>query len=184
MDVTRAFRRLTELANGYGFIVKDHGNGHLQVKGAFAVSYYPESKRQTAYVAHTTHGISGATPEQVVAMARGTLAPGPRLRKRKRSYRKERENLIRRWESQGRDLLCHWCSDTMTVQPGYLNSVTLEHIVPLAAGGRDVPTNHTLACVVCNCARGGKTYPPSADRREFMAARMRATGMHLSAEKT
>lgn len=41
-----------------------------------------------------------------------------------------------------------------------IDEATLDHVIPLSRGGRDVPANVVLACRDCNDAKGDRTATP------------------------
>lgn len=46
---------------------------------------------------------------------------------------------------------CHYCKCTMTECDGVTpTSVTLDHVIPLCAGGLNHPSNMVAACFACN----------------------------------
>lgn len=49
---------------------------------------------------------------------------------------------------------CCWCGLSMDRAGRGGRGATLDHIVPLAKGGPDVPENLAAACRLCNAARG------------------------------
>lgn len=133
---------LEQKAKKAGVEVIDKGNGHIQLKGALLVNYYPKSKTRTAYVAGTRKGMKHVTEDQAIAMCfEAPQALGKE--KRKRDYRKEKERLLRKSN------LCHWCSLTLTIE-----TATLDHKVPLSRGGLNNFNNYVLACYCCNQRRG------------------------------
>lgn len=122
-------------------------NGHYQIQGKLLVNYYPFSKNRTAYVAGTTSGYPHVSPKRAVemAMTRPDLVSADQKDKRSTNTRKIRKRLLR-----GRACVkCHWCPTIID-----LDTSTLDHIIPIAAGGLDNDNNRTLACEPCNRARG------------------------------
>lgn len=57
---------------------------------------------------------------------------------------------------------CCWCGVKCRPEPGYKNSVTLEHVTPRSEGGSDERDNLAMACHACNSRRG------STDAEVFM----------------
>ena len=51
---------------------------------------------------------------------------------------------------------CYWCGVTMN-DGAPDNRATIDHVVPLCRGGRDVEGNRVLACHLCNNIKGGKS---------------------------
>lgn len=135
---------LLAAAKTRGATIIDRGNGHFQIKGALLVNYYPNAKRQTAYVAGTNGGKQFVNPEQAVALAfrPPTFAPGASERK-SGGYRRVKIRLFKKQKH------CHWCRTKLT-----LETATVEHVIPLARGGLDNDNNRVLACGPCNQGRG------------------------------
>ena len=65
---------------------------------------------------------------------------------------------------------CQYCGK----RPGKDNPLTLDHIVPRAAGGTDRPDNITTACRRCNIAKGDQPVEQFLSRRPAVLARIRA----------
>jgi 5-methylcytosine-specific restriction endonuclease McrA len=102
-------------------------------------------------------------PEKVVACVIAAAASPPRLEKRDRrrkGYVRRKRFLMRR------DPHCKWCGIPLTMDREQvtegLRLATLDHEIPLDAGGLDNPNNYVLACEPCNTARGNRTGPPPA----------------------
>ncbi|MGY8682671.1 SpvB/TcaC N-terminal domain-containing protein [Bradyrhizobium sp. UFLA05-153] len=55
------------------------------------------------------------------------------------------------------DLICRYCSQKMTKEPGKPNSRHTDHIDPVKQGGTNSPDNAAAACRTCNCCKGGRT---------------------------
>lgn len=53
------------------------------------------------------------------------------------------------WEAEYTDG-CHYCGNT--------DDLTIDHIVPSSQGGKDTPSNITVACRSCNSRKGTKPY--------------------------
>lgn len=134
---------LQSICDSKGVELEIKSNGHAQLRGPLLVNYYPFSKALTAYVKNTTEGRKGVTPQEAVEMCFKEPS-GIKKAKRRISYKKVRALLIERGVTK-----CHWCDKALT-----LETSTLEHIVPLSRGGLDCMQNFTLACQVCNEARG------------------------------
>lgn len=49
--------------------------------------------------------------------------------------------------------ICYWCPSTLTAV-----NRTIDHITPLARGGKHVPDNLVAACASCNQLKGKKLY--------------------------
>jgi len=111
-------------------------NGHVQLKGDLLVNYYPESKKQTAYVAGTTAGKKRVSPEEAIEMCFKAPELIGRKDNRSANSKRKRQALFKKGVNK-----CHWCGVDITV-----DSSTLEHIIPLARGGLDNANNRALAC--------------------------------------
>lgn len=72
------------------------------------------------------------------------------------SYIKKRWKLVytRCRLAEAQNWKCCWCGKECRPEPGYRNSVSLEHIVPRSEGGTDDIENLAMACVRCNNKRG------------------------------
>ena len=135
---------LKKLAEKSGVEYIDKGNGHVQLKGALLVNYYPDSKSKSAYVAGTKKAVKRVTPKEAVAMC--FQAPESQGAKDRRggNSRRKRLALLKRGVTE-----CWWCEKPLTI-----DTSTLEHIIPLDRGGLDNANNRTLACLKCNNDRG------------------------------
>lgn len=129
-------------AKARGATVRDCGNGHIQIHGVLLVNYYPNAKRQTAYVAGTTGGKRFVDPEQAVALAFQPPAFQPGIAKRKQQTSAKH----RMFKTQKR---CHWCRIKLTAE-----TATVDHVIPISRGGLNNDNNRVLACQPCNSARG------------------------------
>lgn len=145
MNEERVRAELAALAAEYRIEIVEVSSGHFHVKGRLLVNYYPFSKRKSAYVAGTTTSKSNCNAADAVQMAMTPPGPVPKMMqdKRRGSYRKVRERLLRKSDK------CHWCEIKLT-----LDTSTLDHVIPLGLGGLDHPTNWVLACAPCNAKRG------------------------------
>lgn len=137
---------LRDAAAARGATVQHLGNGHFQIRGRLLVNYYPWSKKRSAYVAATTHGVNHISPTEAVAMA---FSAPPIVAPTKKDSRhghpkRQRARLIRKNGAN-----CHWCQVRLTV-----GNSTVEHVIPLYRGGLDNANNRVLACKPCNQARG------------------------------
>ena len=141
-DIRKAARRA-----GVDVVYEERPNGHVQVRGALLVNWYPYSKRSTAYVAGTRRGTRSADARQVVEMA--TTAPD-------RTQRKVKRRTYTAWKRRQfkKNRMCHWCRHAMILEPGTPDSATVEHVIPLARGGLDNDNNRVLAHERCNHRRG------------------------------
>lgn len=67
-------KQLKKLAREAELEVIERPEGHVMVIGGRVnVTWWPESRRMTAYAEGATKGRSYATPKQVIAMANGDL---------------------------------------------------------------------------------------------------------------
>lgn len=132
---------LKGFAKKHGVEVIDNGGGHIQLKGLLLVSYYPNSKKKTAYIAGTSGSSVNVSPEAAVMMAI-TIPKGARS-KRLKSYKAAKNRLLMN------NPYCCWCKMKLTKE-----TATIEHIIPLARGGLNNHNNYALACEPCNTKRG------------------------------
>ena len=136
-----------KLAAKYDVAFTLRANGHVQLKGDLLVNYYPESSKQTAYVAGTTKGRRHTSPKDAIAMCFSAPEYAPQHQRDKRragASRRQRAALLKKGVNT-----CFWCG-----VPVDLDSSTIEHKIPLARGGLDNANNRTLACKKCNHERG------------------------------
>lgn len=49
---------------------------------------------------------------------------------------------------------CAICGEPVTMRDGDPRRATVDHVLPIARGGLDVPANWQLACHECNQAKG------------------------------
>jgi 5-methylcytosine-specific restriction endonuclease McrA len=164
------FRAFAALCSQHGLQSRDCGDLHWQVLGGKfpVVNYYPS--RGTVYVSGLTFR-EGRQRKPIEAIEIAVGAPEAELTEknkrdpRKKKYRKEKR--ILGWSTR----VCHWCGDPMES-----GKRTLDHVIPLSRGGRDVIENMVLACKQCNTERGNSTAPPptAAKRRAERMATYRA----------
>ncbi len=141
----RVETKLKKLAKNADVEYVDKGGGHIHLKGALLVSYYPNSKNKTAYVAGTKKAIKNVSPEKAVLMCnKAPVSQGVNDPRRGNHSRRQRKAMIKKGINK-----CHWCGDPLT-----LDTSTVEHIIPLFRGGLDNANNRTLACGHCNEKRG------------------------------
>lgn len=69
--------------------------------------------------------------------------------RRKKSYSQERLWL---WTSRNRH--CAYCGIMLCLKPGRLNTLTVDHVIPLAKGGKNKRSNYSPSCAPCNQAKG------------------------------
>ncbi len=62
---------------------------------------------------------------------------------------------------------CHWCAQKMRRDTGFMDSVTIEHMIPQSKGGGNERWNLAAACYRCNTARRDS----DADAFEIVARR-------------
>ena len=139
-----AIETLRKVADAAGLLVEDRGLGHFQILGGvLKVNYYPESRRQSAYIQGMAQAHHHVTPQQAVAMA---LRPKgiPMQQGRRKSYVKIKKRLYRKSD------LCYRCKRPILV----FTDATLEHIVPLSQGGLDNQNNMALSHERCNKEAG------------------------------
>lgn len=137
-------KEIAEASAKTGFEYEEKANGHFVIKGPLTVNYYPFSKKKTAYVKSTVKGFNQVSPKQAFEMAKDEPKAGKKTDKRRGNYRNERQRLHNKGVNN-----CHWCGCELTI-----DTSTLEHIIPLGAGGLDNRNNYTLACEPCNSGRG------------------------------
>ena len=138
-------KQVHKLAEKHGIEVIDRPNGHMQLKGALLVNYYPNSTKRTAYVAGTKKKELHVTPERAIQMT----MTAPTIKKAtKRRYSSKQ---ARRWKLSllKKHPFCKWCNCPLTIE-----TATLEHIIPRARGGLDNMNNFALACEPHNSERG------------------------------
>lgn len=72
----------------------------------------------------------------------------------------------------GSDPRCTYCGNVTSLHPdaGWLMA-TVDHVVPLARGGREKVENYALACRACNEAKGSAKSVTQIKRRKFLASR-------------
>lgn len=116
---------------------------HYQIKGPLLVNYYPTTG--TAYVDGTTGAIKNQSPAQAIALAFKVpkLNGARKDKRRRRGYKGPKNRLF------DKHPFCYWCSKPLT-----RNTTTLDHKIPLNAGGLDNANNFVIACDPCNKRRG------------------------------
>lgn len=137
-----SLKRLTE--KDMDLTVIKFGLYHLQLKGLFNVNIYPTRKRY--YINGATKGGRFTTLSELISYARGESLPqGLKKVKRKTgSNRKLRQKL---WDQGIRD--CYVCGEPFTS----FEETTLEHNLPLSAGGSNRRDNLSLSHEKCNQGR-------------------------------
>ena len=123
--------------------IKDCGNGHIQIKGALTVNYYPESKKRTAYVCGMVGSAKHVDPKKAVAMANEPPFNNGFKSPRLKTYKKPKENLL------SKNAHCYWCDKPLTKE-----TATLDHVIPISRGGLNNANNYVIACEPCNSGRG------------------------------
>lgn len=138
-------QKLLNAAKKAGVTVTEKGKGHFHLRGQLLVNYYPDSAKQTAYVAGMKGSYVNISPEQAVAMCFVQPKSLGKTKRNKNLNRRRREKvfLLRRHP------FCNWCNLPLTYK-----TATFEHIIPLAIGGLDNLNNMCLACEKCNRERG------------------------------
>lgn len=135
------FADFKALAKALGADARDCGAGHWQIYGRVRVNYYAWSRRRTAFVNGTTRGVHYLTAKQAIE-----LAMRPEALRLDRTPRAKSQNLRRaRLVLLTRDPRCHYCRTALTEETS-----TIDHRIPLARGGSNLPDNLVLACVPCN----------------------------------
>lgn len=63
------------------------------------------------------------------------------------------------WEEKARSktLICHMCDKQTTLERGKDTTCSLDHVLPLSRGGRNLIENIEPACVSCNRSRSNMT---------------------------
>lgn len=137
--------KLSALAEKNNIQYIEKPNGHIQLKGALLVNYYPKSKDKSAYIDRTKCKVKNVTPEQAIKMcSQEPTNQGVTDKRAKGKSRKWRAAMIRRGITK-----CCWCDCELT-----LDTSTIEHVIPLSKGGLENRNNRKLACVKCNNDRG------------------------------
>lgn len=78
--------------------------------------------------------------------------------------------------SESQNWKCCWCGCNTTDQRGFLNSTTIEHVIPKSQGGSDDWENLAMACHRCNSRRGVhsvESFLSGQYNRESLSARER-----------
>lgn len=165
------FTHLSRAAGQAGLQAVDRGKGHWQVHGGtFLVNFYPFGSRgPTLYVAGSASGkrLKGSSEKMIEAVVQAASRP-PRREKTEHSKRKNWNAKERRREKRRlffRDRRCYWCRCLLVLkredEDEERRFATIEHKVPLGAGGLENPNNRVLACEECNSSRGDSTTAPS-----------------------
>lgn len=126
-----------------GVLIKDCGNGHIQIKGALTVNYYPESKKRTAYVCGMVGSAKHVTAKKAVLMANEPPINNGFKSPRLKNYKTAKNKLM------AKNAHCYWCDIPLTKA-----TATLDHVIPLSRGGLNNDNNYVLACEPCNIKRG------------------------------
>lgn len=93
---------------------------------------------------------------------------------RRIAFKRDRANERREWieRQHARNPRCHYCQCRTDLKERGHNQranhheeqfATLDHATPLAAGGKDWPSNWRMACAVCNSLKA------DTGEREYMA---------------
>lgn len=122
------------------------GNGHIQLTGVVLVNYYPSSRKRSAYISGSSHGIPHCSIEKAVELAANPdgalrhVGIGGYIRRRHRATaQRARRRLYRKHKH------CHWCRTPLSFW-----QATINHIIPLSKGGLDQDNNRVIACEPCN----------------------------------
>lgn len=136
--------KIKQLAVARGIEYKEVSPGHIQLKGALLVNYYPNSKKKSAYVAGTKKASRHVTPEEAIEMCFNAPTAQAPIECRKGNSRRKRAAMLKKGITR-----CYWCKGPLTI-----DTSTIEHIIPLARGGLENANNRTLSCNPCNRDRG------------------------------
>ena len=148
--MTAVLNELRSLASKVGATVRDCGGGHVQIKGALLVNYYPDSRRRTVYIDSTKQGIKNCTPARAVEIAVRGPENGVGKTRRRSNYTKVKRAMFKRAAALG-PVICRWCPVELT-----LETATVDHEFPLSKGGLDHPKNRVLSCGPCNARKADK----------------------------
>ena len=110
------------------------------------VNFYPNARKPSAYVAGAGGGRRVVDANEACKMAVSPMPVLPferRTKRRSSGYTKFKKRMLRSQQK------CHWCSVPITME-----TATVDHKIPLAAGGLDNANNRVLACEPCNHRRG------------------------------
>lgn len=89
----------------------------------------------------TSDHLAGASRQTVLG-----LRPGKRGGVKALPKRRIQLAINQRWS-------CHWCAQACREDIGWMNSATVEHVLPRSQGGGNDPWNLVMACHRCNTAR-------------------------------
>ena len=136
---------IEKLAREHNVEYIDRGNGHIQLRGALLVNYYPNSRTKSAYVAGTKKAHKYVDAMDAIKMCYSVpVAVGANKDKRSGESRKKREKMLKKGMKT-----CCWCGCALNI-----DNSTIEHVIPLDCGGLDNANNRKLACEPCNSDRG------------------------------
>jgi hypothetical protein len=136
---------------------------HWQIRGGdHLVNFYPLGSGGTPriYVAGAGKGASVPYKGAIRAAIDAAYTP-PKVakvvKKRKSTYKSHKRRMLKK------DPRCHWCETPLSMDGAAEGTVpaTLDHRIPLGAGGLDNPNNYVLACEACNQDRGCETAAPA-----------------------
>ena len=120
-----------------------------------------------------------AAPPAVTASAGPNDSPTesqtPKKIKKRQTPRNKRKlkprlRLLRAQMLVEQDYRCAHCGCVMITEPHHPNSATLDHIIPRARGGTDIPDNLVVACMRCNSTRKHALLTGSALHARAIAA--------------
>ena len=107
---------------------------------------------------------------EVPACPNTTPSPPAKPKKRQRGRsRKQRLRQLREQMLAEQGTQCSLCGCEMITGAYRPNTATLDHIVPRARGGTDVPGNLRLACMRCNSTRHHQLADPATHARALAA---------------
>jgi len=146
---------------------------HWQIQGGiFLVNFYPGGRKgPTLYVAGSVSGkrLQGDDDAQLRQVIAAASTP-PRREKRDSRSKDSQKRRRHKQRLMGRDPHCYWCRIELTLEEEKVSDTvryaTLDHKVPLGAGGLEHSNNYVLACEPCNLARGDRTGAPPTEPRE------------------
>jgi hypothetical protein len=141
------FETFACLASEKGLSAIQHTPYHWQLRGgSLIVNYYPSTGR--IYVDRTDHAKRG-TPEQAIEIAVQSSLINPE--KIGEPVARSGGSKRKRWKLKqlAADPHCQYCNTVLQS-----NTATVDHVIPLAAGGKDIPENWVLACHTCNTGKG------------------------------
>jgi len=134
------FNHIKKIAERFGIQAELKGFGHVHLKGIVLVNYYPDSRRQSAYIAGTNRAFHGMTVETAVMLAMQPRSTG--VKEERGNQTRAKRRMLRR------DARCYYCKRELRA-----STATVDHRIPLSGGGLDNNNNRVLACADCNRAK-------------------------------